>query len=118
MSESEATRKERKKATENGGILWRNNRGVAVDNRGNYVRYGLANESKQMGDNLKSSDLIGITPIIVTPKHVGQRLGIFTAIEMKKPGWKFQGNTHEIGQLRYLELVTSFGGIGYFSTGE
>jgi len=40
--------------------LWRNNRGAAVDPKsGAHIRYGLANDSKEMDKHIKSSDLIG-----------------------------------------------------------
>lgn len=38
------------------------------------VRYGLA---------IGSSDLIGITPIKITPDMVGQTIGVFTGVEVK-----------------------------------
>lgn len=44
-----------------GWHVFRNNVGVLMDRRGVPVRYGLANESKQMNEVLKSADLIGWT---------------------------------------------------------
>ena len=99
--------------------LWRNNCGVAENPNGQPVRYGLANESTKINRVLKSSDLIGITPVTVTPEHIGQTHGLFTAIEVKKQNWKFSGTDREIAQLRFILLVKSLGGIGEFNnTGE
>ena len=70
------------------------------------VRYGLGNDSAQVNAVLKSSDLIGITPV--------GGVGIFTSYEIKKPGWRYTGTPREVAQLRWLELVVSLGGIGKF----
>ena len=101
-----------------GTLLWRNNVGVLKDERGVPVRYGLANESKQMNERIKSSDLIGVEPVLIIPEMVGCTLGRFIAIETKKPGWVFSGTSREIGQRSFHELVMSRGGIGYFTTGS
>jgi hypothetical protein len=101
----------------NGGAGWRNNVGVAFRADGVPVRYGLANESKHMNSLLKSSDIIGITPIVITPEHIGRKLGIFTSVEVKKPGWEFRGTEREHAQLSWLALIISMGGMAGFSTG-
>lgn len=102
-----------------GTRLFRNNVGAAMDPRTNRpVRYGLCNESKAINEKFKSSDLIGVTPVTVTPYHVGNLMGVFTSIECKKSGWKYRGNKHEKAQLNWLQLITSLGGIARFSTGE
>jgi hypothetical protein len=54
--------------------LWRNNVGALRDQRGQLVRYGLCPGS---------SDLIGYRTITITPDMVGQRVALFTAIEVK-----------------------------------
>ena len=97
-----------------GGRLWRNNVGVTQDEGGRVIRYGLANESAQMNRSIKSSDLIGITPVICP---CGHRYGVFTAEECKRPGWHLTpGDQRGQAQLRYLQLVMSLGGIGRFIT--
>ena len=101
----------------NDGVGWRNNVGVAFRADGVPVRYGLANESRQMNSKLKSSDIIGITPIVITPEHIGKKLGVFTSIEVKAPGWKFKGSPRENAQLAWISLVISMGGMAGFSTG-
>lgn len=47
-------------ASRAGARLWRNNVGDCKDERGRLIRYGLCNTSKQMNEQIKSSDLIGI----------------------------------------------------------
>ena len=46
-----------------GGRVWRNNTGVARDVSGRTIRYGLCNDSEKLNRQIKSSDLIGITPV-------------------------------------------------------
>lgn len=94
-------------------LLMRNNVGVAVDETGRHIRYGLMNESKKVNDQFKSSDLIGITPLLIRPEHVGKVMGIFTAIETKRTGWTMRpSDTHAQAQIRFLDLVKRYGAIG------
>lgn len=97
-----------------GGILWRNNNGAAQDRTGRWIRYGLANTSAQLNRRVKSSDLIGITPVIITSDMVGGLVGVFTAEEIKKPGWKYTGTEREVAQLAFINLVIQHGGIARF----
>jgi len=101
-----------------GAILWRNNVGAARDERGNYFRYGLCNDTAAVNKVFKSSDLIGIKPIAITPDLVGCRIGQFIARETKRGDWKFSGTARERAQLRFIELVLSLGGDASFATGE
>lgn len=105
----------RLEASEKGLRLWRNNVGVLLDARGVPVRYGLANESKQMNSKIKSSDLIGVRPVRIEPRHVGSVIGQFVAREIKPEYWNYSGNAHEIAQLKFLELVLSMGGDAAFA---
>ena len=93
-----------------GRVLWRNNVGACVDDRGNHIRYGLANVSKAMNQRIKSSDLIGITPVLITQEMVGYRLGVFTAREIKRPGWVYTGQPREVAQQRFGDIVIAHGG--------
>jgi len=97
-----------------GGRLWRNN--VGAEGR---LRYGLANDSKQLNKQMKSSDLIGITPTIITQDMVGKLAGIFTSIEVKRSGWRYRNtDDRQSAQLKWLELVYGMGGIAGFYAGE
>jgi hypothetical protein len=77
--------------------LFRNNCGVLRDQRGVPVRYGL-----QTG----SSDLIGWRTTTITPEMVGQRVAVFTSIEVKSTTGRVRQE-----QQQWLDAVTSAGGI-------
>ena len=96
--------------------LMRNNSGCLKDNEGRLVRFGLGNVSKQHNDQLKSSDLIGITKMIVTQEMVGKVVGIFTAIEVKKEDWNLDKkyDKREVAQNNFMCWVRSMGGIASF----
>lgn len=100
-----------------GWRLFRNNVGVAVRADGVPVRYGLANVTKAMNQNLKSSDLIGIRPVLITQDMVGKIIGQFVAIECKTGDCKitepFKGRM--IAQNNFLELIRSLGGYAAFN---
>ncbi len=115
-SEEGVSKRVRVKEASDGNILFRNNVGAMQGDNGRVIRYGLANDSKQMNAKFKSSDLIGITPVTVSQFMVGQVLGVFTAVECKKPGWKYTGTDHEQAQLKFIELVISKGGLGRFAS--
>jgi hypothetical protein len=108
----------RLEAARKGLKLWRNNVGVLKDLAGRPVRYGLANDSKALNEVVKSSDLIGWKPVLITPEHVGSRIAQFISRECKKPGWRFTGDDHERAQLRWMEAVMADGGDAAFCTGE
>jgi hypothetical protein len=117
-SEAAVSARVRLDAAANGGVLWRNNVGACTDNRGNFIRYGLANDSKEVNAVVKSSDLVGITPIVVTPGMVGALFGQFTAVETKPEGWVYTGTPREKAQKKFLEITQAHGGLARFSTGE
>lgn len=118
MSESAVSQRVRLAASRRGARLFRNNVGVWMDDRGVPVRYGLANESAQMNQKFKSSDLIGITPTVITHDMVNQTIGVFTAYEVKKADWQYSGKGREKAQCNFIMLVQSLGGIAKFVNDE
>jgi len=118
LTEASVTNRIRLAAMEKRILLWRNNLGAYQDDKGRWVRYGLANESKAINQNVKSSDLVGIKPITITTDHIGQVIGQFIAREVKPSGWKYKDKGREKAQQRFLTLVTTYGGDAAFATGE
>jgi hypothetical protein len=119
MSEAHAQSLVRLEAGRLPGVtLWRNNNGVLLNPAGQPVRFGLANESKQLNETLKSSDLIGWRSVVITPHHVGMTLAVFLARECKPAGWRYHENdAHERAQKNWLDLVSQAGGDAAFATG-
>ena len=118
MSESAIQTLIRLEASRKGCILFRNNVGAGVLDNGSFVRWGLANDSAQLNERLKSADLIGIRPILITPEHVGQVIGQFLSREVKAAGWKWAGTKRELAQQQWADLVNRMGGDALFATGE
>lgn len=105
----------RLEASRLGVRLWRSNTGALKDASGRVVRFGLCNDSPQMNSVIKGSDLIGVTPVTVTSDMVGSTVGIFTAIEAKKSGWKYTESDKRVAaQHTFGKLVVSMGGIFSF----
>ena len=117
VSEAATQQLIRLEASKRGARLWRNNNGATFDESGRMIRYGLANDSVALSKQIKSSDLIGITPHYVTAADVGRIIGLFTSIECKRPGWKYKGTPREVAQLAWINLVLSMGGVARFATG-
>ena len=101
-----------------GGRAFRNNVGALKDDRGVPVRFGLANDSAAQNRVLKSGDLIGLKPRIVTQDMVGQLIGQFWSRECKEPGWRYTGTDREVAQLAWVNLILRMGGDAKFTTGE
>lgn len=106
----------RLEASHKGVILWRNNVGATKDEYGNHIRYGLANDSQRMNASIKSSDLVGIRPLEITPQMVGATIGQFVSREVKRGGWQYSGTAREEAQLKWLNLILSLGGDAAFAT--
>ena len=113
-NETQNQTEHRGRLCELGYMVMRNNTGVAYSQTGRPVRFGLCNDSAAQNKNIKSSDLIGIIPVVVTPQMVGKTIGQFAAWEVKKPTWEFTGTPQEVAQLRFLQEVRKYGGKGEF----
>jgi hypothetical protein len=83
-------------AAGNGARLWRNNVGALRDAQGQLVRYGLCPGS---------SDLIGFRTITITPDMVGQRVAVFSAVEVKDKARPTEQ------QHAFIRLVEQAGGM-------
>ena len=117
LSEAAVQQQIRLEAGRQGVALFRNNNGACMDEETNrLIRYGLANDSKAMNEKLKSHDLIGITPHLVTIQDVGSTVGVFTSIETKRAGWKYTGTMREKAQLAWGKLIIKLGGRAQFAT--
>jgi hypothetical protein len=89
-----------------------------LDSRNVPVRYGLANDSASLNKTVKSGDLIGWRPVLVTPGHVGSLIAQFVSRECKRPSWAYTGTDHEKAQLRWIEAVAADGGDAKFCNSE
>lgn len=98
------------------GILLRNNSGVLKNQQGIPIRFGLGNTSSQLNRIFKSSDQIGITPVQCP---CGRHYGVFTALEIKKPGWKYRNSDQTaLGQLNFINRIREKHGIAGFIQSE
>lgn len=78
--------------------LFRNNSGSLPDPRtGRLVTFGLARGS---------ADLIGWRTLVITPEMVGQRIAVFTSLEIKTPTGRLAP-----AQRHWLQAVHQAGGI-------
>lgn len=98
--------------------LWRNNVGATYTPDGNFIRYGLANESGKMNGYIKSADLIGVRPVKIRPAMVGMTIGQFVSREIKASDWVYTGTDRERAQLRWIEVITGMGGDACFANRE
>lgn len=131
-SEARAQQQVRLSIAKQGGLAWRNNVGALKTTtrhtcprcqfrftaKQTPIRWGLCNDSAKLNTKVKSSDLIGIIPRLITPDMCGTTIGQFLAVETKMPGWNYSGNQREAAQLAWLTLIADRGGISAFSSGE
>lgn len=79
--------------------LWRNNSGKLPDPRtGRWVQFGVASPG--------GSDLIGYRTITITPDMVGQKVAVFTAIEIKTTTGRATP-----AQRHFIDHIRAAGGI-------
>lgn len=116
-SEDAISHKLRLDAAKAGILAYRNNVGALADDTGRFVRFGLCNDTAALNKQIKSGDLIGIKPVLITQSHVGYTIGQFWSREVKKYDWVYKGTAHEIAQQKWIEIITSRGGDAAFSTG-
>lgn len=98
--------------------LFRNNVGATYNEDGDFIRYGLGNESEKVNKVIKSGDLIGVRKLTITQDMVGHTIGQFVSREAKPAAWKYSGTEREQAQLRWIEFIASVGGDACFATGE
>lgn len=103
-------------ARHHNSTLMRNNSGCLENKYGTPVRYGLGNVSKKHNTTFKSSDLIGITKVLITKEMVGQTLGVFTAVEVKDEKWNPDKklDARETAQNNFINWVKLNGGYAGF----
>lgn len=78
--------------------LFRNETGTLPDPRtGKWVQFGLCKGS---------SDLIGFKEVVIDESHIGQKLAVFTSIEVKTKSGKLSDMQHN-----WLQVVKNAGGI-------
>lgn len=116
-SETAISNKVRLDAAKAGVLSWRNNVGAMQDESGRVVRYGLCNDSKKLNEEIKSADLIGVAPRLITPDMVGSIIGQFWSREVKEASWVYTGTPHERAQAKWASIITSKGGDAKFTTG-
>lgn len=115
MREAPVSQRAQLALIEAGGLAMRNNIGVAFDEYGRAVRFGLMNESKAVNEQYKSSDLIDCIPVLIKPHHIGRVFGLFFAGETKRSDWKLQpGDKRAQAQLRFIDLIRKNGGAADF----
>lgn len=116
-TEAAVTQRVRLAAAECGILTWRNNVGAMADETGRVVRFGLCNDTAALNKKIKSADLIGIKPVVITAAMVGVTIGQFWSREVKEYGWTYKGTEREVAQSAWATLVTSRGGDAAFTTG-
>jgi hypothetical protein len=97
MSEQQTQQAIRLQLSRGDTRLWRNNSGTLYDRNGRPVQFGLCKGS---------SDLIGLRTVTIGPEHVGQRLAVFAAVEVKSATGRA---TPE--QLAFIDVVQQMGGF-------
>lgn len=109
----------RLEAGRKGVKLWRNNVGAFERaDGGGFIRFGLANDSAALNEKVKSADLIGIRPVVITSEYMGSVIGQFVSREIKAPGWVYKDTKREKAQKKWAEIVIAAGGDAGFCTGE
>lgn len=99
MTEARIQQETRLEASKLGVTLFRNNCGAYREPMtGRLIQYGVGNPG--------GSDLIGWTPLLITPDMVGRTVAIFTAVEVKTPTGRATP-----AQINFIDAVTRAGGF-------
>jgi hypothetical protein len=121
-SESNVQSRVRLEAARKGIHLWRNNSGAgSVVNpkdlcpsckrlARSFIRWGLGNDSPKLNEVVKSADLIGWRPRVITLDDVGKKIAQFTSRECKHEGWQYSNTPEEAAQTRWHAMVLRDGG--------
>lgn len=108
----------RLEAAANDVWLTRNNVGATLDpDSGRLIRYGLANESKQQNQHVKSADLIGFRKRVILAADVGTVIAQFVSRECKAEGWRYTGSKREVAQAAWRDFINTNGGDAAFVSG-
>lgn len=128
-SESNVQARVRLHAASQGVHLWRNNSGAGcvVDPKKlcfqcerharSFIRWGLGNDSPNLNAVVKSADLIGWRPRVITAGMVNLTIAQFVSRECKKVGWTYKGTPEEVAQNRWHSMILAAGGDSAFTTG-
>ncbi len=102
MSEAAIQQQIRLALSRAGVVAFRNNIGAYMDPKtGRPIQYGVCNPG--------GSDLIGWTPVVVTPDMVGKTVAVFTAVEVKTPTGK--ATQHQLNFIAQVLKAGGFAGI-------
>lgn len=105
-------------AAQRGWHLWRNNVGAGHIDGGQFVRWGLANDSQGLNAVCKSADLVGVRPVVIGFEHVGTVIGQFVSLECKHSQWRWANTDHERAQRNWANVINAAGGYARFVTSE
>lgn len=120
----------RLEAAKAGWHLFRNNNGAGavIDTKKlcrqciqysrRFIRWGLANDSSNLNEVVKSADLIGWRPRLITPSDIGHTIAQFVSRECKRPDWRFTGTPEEMAQARWHSMVLANGGDSAITNSE
>lgn len=113
-SESNVQANTRLECSRRGWYVFRNNVGAGYLQDGSFIRWGLANDSKELNTKVKSGDLIGLRRVVITQDMVGQAIAQFVSLECKREGWKYTGTEREEAQRKWIDMVNRNGGYARF----
>lgn len=128
--EAKASLQVRLRANKQGCRLYKNNSGVAYDDSGRPVFFGLGNEGKKSdgkkrngppkkNEDIRTPDWVGWHKLKITADMVGKEVAVITVIDAKRVGFKLKESysvgTREHGQNKFFNIVIEAGGIAGFA---